>query len=279
MDDHVSGTPGHDRLTAYLLGRLSPEEEQHVEQEYLASEERFLELRAAEDELVDDFAAGRLLPDDRQRFEQRLLRHPEMGERVAFARALARTAAAESPVRPATRWLPWLAAAGLVVSVGVAGLAEWRVRETRRALAATTARAEALQAEVWRQGERIRELARVPATAAATWTLVAGRTRDGATGPGSFAVPAGTWVRLRLPLEQDAYPTYSATLRTGDGEALLTVPVARLDGGALEAMVPVSRLRPGAFDLVLMGADGGAAWEDVDVYPIRITPRQHTPPR
>ena len=43
------------QLTAYLLGRLAPEEEESVELEYLREAEIYDRLQAAEDDLIDAY--------------------------------------------------------------------------------------------------------------------------------------------------------------------------------------------------------------------------------
>src|SRR6185503_10005685 len=76
-----------DRLTRYLLAGLPPDEEERLEQEYLRGGEAYDRLLAAEDDLIDAYAAGRLEGDEARRFEARFLATPERRERVAFARA------------------------------------------------------------------------------------------------------------------------------------------------------------------------------------------------
>jgi hypothetical protein len=79
-------------MSLYLLGELSESEQTALEQEYFADGEKFEQLWAAENELVDRYVRGRLSRADRQRFERHYLSTPGHRERVAFARSLLKAA-------------------------------------------------------------------------------------------------------------------------------------------------------------------------------------------
>ena len=76
------------RLRLYLLGGLPEEECTALEEEYFLREETLDRLWAAEYELVDDYLAERLTPDERARFDQHYLATPVHRHRVAVARQL-----------------------------------------------------------------------------------------------------------------------------------------------------------------------------------------------
>jgi len=77
-----------EKRSRYLLGLASEEEKEAVEAEYFADDESFERLNAAEDELFDVYAAGRMPPADQAAFRQRYLSSPEGLWRLTFARAL-----------------------------------------------------------------------------------------------------------------------------------------------------------------------------------------------
>ncbi|HEY6923179.1 MAG TPA: hypothetical protein VI653_06920 [Steroidobacteraceae bacterium] len=82
--------PDMPSLKLLLLHRL-PESEARLLEERLMMEEPLADLlREAEHDLLDDYASGRLLPEDRAAVEQFLLTTPEDRERLKVARALAR---------------------------------------------------------------------------------------------------------------------------------------------------------------------------------------------
>jgi hypothetical protein len=76
-------------LTDYLLGKLDEASCDAIEQRYFASPEALDEITAIEEQLFEDYAAGRLQADDRLRFEQRFLKTEEDQTRLHFIRSLA----------------------------------------------------------------------------------------------------------------------------------------------------------------------------------------------
>lgn len=82
----------HNELRQYLLGDLTQEAQQQVEQ-HLLTENNFLEeLLLGEEELIDDYVGGDLSDEDRLKFEQHFLSTPERHRQLRFARALSRYA-------------------------------------------------------------------------------------------------------------------------------------------------------------------------------------------
>ena len=79
-------------MTRYLLGDLPETEQTALEQEYFADSEKFEEVWAAENDLVDRYARGRLSRAERELFERNYLQSPKHRERVAIARKLVEAA-------------------------------------------------------------------------------------------------------------------------------------------------------------------------------------------
>src|SRR5262245_53494235 len=80
--------PGLDRdwLTRYLLGELSEREQIALEKDFSAERDRFDELWAAEDDLIDDYLRGNLGESDREQFEKRFLSTSWGRERLQASR-------------------------------------------------------------------------------------------------------------------------------------------------------------------------------------------------
>ena len=78
----------YERMARYLLGDLSETEQMAVEQEYFADPEKFEEVWAAENDIVDRYLRGRLSRGEREMFERNYLQSPKHRERVAVARKL-----------------------------------------------------------------------------------------------------------------------------------------------------------------------------------------------
>ena len=90
-------------MRCYLLGDLPEPEATSLEQEFFADDEKFEQMWEIENSLVDGYVRGRLSTEDRERFERNYLASPVHRQRVAVARSLtkqadlSRTAAALEP--------------------------------------------------------------------------------------------------------------------------------------------------------------------------------------
>lgn len=72
----------------YFLGHLPESEQLNFEEEYFSNSEALMALRAACDDLIDDYLRGKLAPQEHQQFEQRLNELPALREKVETDRAL-----------------------------------------------------------------------------------------------------------------------------------------------------------------------------------------------
>jgi hypothetical protein len=114
-------------IRAYLLGLLPEADAEALEEAYFADPEALDHVRAVEDDLLDDYAAGRLGPADRIAFEGRYSASEPLRQRVIAARAL-RTASSSIAARPSRagavlRWaVPLAVAAVFLVAVVGPGL-------------------------------------------------------------------------------------------------------------------------------------------------------------
>jgi anti-sigma factor RsiW len=113
-------TPDTPSLKLLLLHRLPESEAQQLEERLMVEEHLADLLREAEHDLLDDYASGRLVPEERAAVEKYLLVTAADRERLKVARALARLQAAPERARsrsPFTRrWWP----PGWPVRLGVA---------------------------------------------------------------------------------------------------------------------------------------------------------------
>lgn len=72
----------------FLLGDVTDAERAHVEDEFLANDEKFVQLEIVEDELIEDYLRGDLTGAEKSLFESEFLRTRERRERVARMRIL-----------------------------------------------------------------------------------------------------------------------------------------------------------------------------------------------
>lgn len=83
-------------LRTYLLGGLMPEDALSVEARLFLEDDYSKFLKAAEDDLVDDYVNGELTSEDREKFERHFLSDPTRRDDVKVARALKRYISAET---------------------------------------------------------------------------------------------------------------------------------------------------------------------------------------
>lgn len=118
----------------YLLGLSSPAEREHIESAYFEDDAAFQEMLAAEDDLIDAYARGELIGDERQRFEKSSLQE---SDRVQFARAFSGTVSVTGPVETGT-WLDILQSPRLLRTATIAAMIvfvavlAWLVIDRRR---------------------------------------------------------------------------------------------------------------------------------------------------
>ncbi len=117
------------RYGSTLLGELPGQEESELEEAYFSDSELLARVELARDDLADDYAAARLSPADRAKFERRILATADGRGQLAISRALrqASAGASETPKRPGWRldhrWLG--VAAGVLLAIGA--IFAWRV--------------------------------------------------------------------------------------------------------------------------------------------------------
>ena len=85
-------------IRAYLLGNLSPEEQEKLEEQLMIQDDAFTQLLICEDELIDEYVSGGLSAPEREAFERHFLAAPERRQKLGFAQALTKYVEATAPV-------------------------------------------------------------------------------------------------------------------------------------------------------------------------------------
>jgi hypothetical protein len=75
-------------LVRYLLGQMTEEEQQQVEERYIGHDEFFERLLVVEDELIDRYVRDQLSDQEREHFERYFLSTPTRRKRMEFAETL-----------------------------------------------------------------------------------------------------------------------------------------------------------------------------------------------
>jgi len=262
-------------LRLYLIGLMPEAQAEALEQAYLAKPETWERLRAAEDDLLDDYAADRLREDEKRAFEARYLASPPLRQRVMAARALRRALAeGGAPAVPRVaasrgpRWtFPVTLAAGLLVAAVAYRL--WPAAEPR-----TTSATPQPSIEVGTRDTTVTATVPVKMVLALSPVLLRGEQPALAR-----RIPAGTdTVVLELEGDPALLPAPSteleAAIATVEGAAVWRGPADRAGGASAATRsprlasvdVPVRVLPPGDY-VVTLSAPGQ---ESLQRYFLRI---------
>jgi len=276
----------------FLLGAANPETERRIEEGILDGSIDPDLLSMTEHDLIDDFAFGQLLPEERLQFAPRFLASPERRRKVGLTQLLISQAVDVKPEvlrlpsresRPALSWrtLAGFAAAACLVFAVLLGLQSVRLHKesqiaqsskdelTRLRSVIAEEKAKGLSPFVPNSPARETEgkpSARVllqPLTRDAQAEVVLRITAQDSVVSLSVAFPEqfGAKVRERL-------------FKTGSSRAIWTqefaVPgTAPIAGNVVS--LPVSLLVPGNYELTLEEAESGHKYTMIETYPFRVT--------
>src|SRR5258707_1321711 len=95
-------------IRRYLLGQLSEDELQRLEEKMMADNEFFNTVLVTEDEVIEEYVQGELPEIDRVRFEASFLSTDEGRQKVAYATALTEYVKDVSPAADVIDLLPSL---------------------------------------------------------------------------------------------------------------------------------------------------------------------------
>src|SRR5262245_18927971 len=76
----------HDVTRRYLLGQLTEDEQQNIEERLLSEDDFFQEVELTKDELAQEYASGELTGKERQWLQENFLASPEGKQKHEFAK-------------------------------------------------------------------------------------------------------------------------------------------------------------------------------------------------
>ena len=301
-----------DRLVRYLLGELSEDEAERMDEQSIADDAMAERLRLAEDELIDGYVAGTLSADLRDRVETFYLATPRRRERLAFATRflaavdrqpepkprvpIAPVAAARS-ARAGMLW-PLATAAALVLACGGLllqnaqlhrGLDEARrqgdtVRQRATTLAGELAAQQTTNAALAHQLSQARSATSVAQTLSAAAALVLLPQTRGVTAvpivavrQGAGVVPFYLRVEDALRTEDVAAVRYDVALRDPATNQIVwraPVPPASASASVVSVAIPSAILKPQHYSLELSASrPPGAARALIASYAFEVAAR------
>ena len=272
----AEGTEQAKFLREYLLGQAPRQARESFEAKYLADDDIFEDLVAAENDLIDSFVRGALSPAERAQFRTHFLSTPERLERVAFARSLVDYVASESGSRSGFfHARGWAIAAAVLIVIALAALgwnlelrrqlreASIRQQELHQRVLALTARVDSAPWQAPRPGQTL-----VAATFSANITRGAGRGNV-------LSLPAGVSdAFVILSRKPGNYSTYSVRAENADGREIWSgVNLAfsnSHEATVITVKLPSALMRAGDYVFRLAGATQDGKVEDLDEYSFRV---------
>ena len=225
-----------EELRLWLLGLLSEQESRSFEERLITDSELYEEVFIVEEELIDDYIAGRLSAEERKAFESYFMNSPERQEQFRIANALRVYIGDAKVTEPATevkrRW-PFAAMSLAAAAVVIAALV-W----------------------IW------------PGSTGKSYNAVltpGGQTREGGIAQQQITIPPGTdTLDLDLKLTRNDFQKYRATLLNSDGGTIQTTD--NLTGPTLRFSVKTQQTPPGEYRLKVDGINADGTSESADSY-------------
>ena len=226
----------HDQaeIREYLLGRLSDEEQERIEQRLMVEDDLFEELEISKGEVIEEYRAGELTQSEREWFERHFLASTEGRKRLTLAAALGHLQPAQpakkQPVRPT--FFEWLTSL-------------FKQRPWTMATATSGLLAIIIAVVVISRPEG--QIITGP-------TLTANITkREGGTLPVKIALPSGSaQLKVRLLLPQPSTPDARYEAKLDDRIEEKPVTVVETDGNSVSVSIPAELLPPGEYSLRLL---------------------------
>jgi hypothetical protein len=228
-------------IRQYLLGQLTPELQQTVEERLLIEDDLLEELEVDEDELIDEYLTQKLNAEERDCFERHFMATAEREQKLRFARTLKRyvTASGKQDISPppvsSAIWNKqnWaLRAIAAVVLIGIMAGVLWVYRS--RTFSPPTFSTITLTISSNNRAEGVRS------------TVV------------KLPLPAdGLRIVLRLPEGETQTSRYHVRLTDEKGE-IKGLESTRQDAQSISVVIPAANLQRGRYALQLftINADG-----------------------
>ena len=250
-------------IKTYLLGELDDARRNQLEERLLNDREMFEEVLISEDELVDQYLAGKLTDTEKKQFETHFLITKDRQQKFRFGQAFNRYLRLndvpanqfEMPVR--SRWF-------------LSG-AFWPVRQAVTAAFVLLVVSILSVAVYWFEVRR----GTTPAGTSYVVSLVSGATRSSGSGFQRVNLPAGvTTVELRLAVADVKYRSYTAQLISSTGNVTEFRNLQIVEQNQIKSvLMTVQRdlLVTDDYQVKLSGISDSGEAKAIDTYSFRIS--------
>ena len=286
-------------LRDFLLGDLPTEQQESVELWLLTEEDAYDLMNAAEDDLIDDFLAGKLTGPQRVSFQKRFLAAPERQQKLQFSRALntyvlrtvkrsVRGFSFWGALADCFRYRPVLSYAAasvailLAVGAGWAGLQIVGLQQELHSVSTRLEESDKRLLESQKVQAQLGILERIVGTTAQrgggllAFNLTPGVTRSSGSEIQQVLVTGNgdDVVLFSLTLPEDVFKSYNVVLLGPDGTEKLRrtglLAISTHGGKAVVVTVPTAEISgDGPYSLKLIGVSDPAPAEDISSYPFR----------
>lgn len=277
------------QVRRFLLGKLTEEEQQQVEENVVVDPEYRERVLIAEEDLIEDYLDGTLATEERERFEKNFSASHQQRLRVRIARLLGhyptkkfKTRLERKPPAPklptsTRRWpigfslrnpwvfLPLAAVLLIVVALGVSnGIRVWRENNQRL-------EAEKQRLEVERELAQLNSPSNPDLHTSIFSVALPPVTVRGANGSARVSTAASVEIiEFQLILGASAYSSYTAELTKTGASERFTIPnlhaQSTSSGQAVAVRIPARLLTRGDYKLALVGVTDDGKMVDAGEY-------------
>jgi len=263
-------------IKQYLLGDLTEERRQHVEERLMSDRNYRDEVLMGESELVEDYLTEALLPVERRKFENHYLSTPRQLKKLKLTKALLKAAQSTRPPVVQKRNL-------LQVIAGFFRSSSPRLRFATVSMILLVVLGAGVLFYAWRlrleKAELRKELAQlntpqnIPSTDSSvpSLTLLPLSLRDQGALPRVTVTPATNVVQLRVPVASNSNQNYRVELRTLEGDQVVEFETkTQAPGAPLILQLPTRILKQNDYVLTVTGLSAQGLTENLGEYGFRV---------
>ncbi|HET6891758.1 MAG TPA: hypothetical protein VFH31_11700 [Pyrinomonadaceae bacterium] len=241
-------------IRRYLLGPLTADEQQKIEERLMTEDDFFEELEISKDEVLEDYCAGELSAGEREWLEQHFLASAEGRFRRGFALALDQLAVSVPEVVPVTK-----------ISERPSLLERFRAFWQSSSWAPAAVAAAVVVVVLAAVGIKYGLFSSKPTTSLAVTLISSPATRAGESQPRQkiSISPNIDELTISLALPADGRPGATYRVELDDRSRTTPVEIEGYDNKSVRVKIPAEQLQPGQYVLKLFTRDANGVEQPV----------------